>query len=54
MKHPRRAARDPLKGATPVGRETRTHGILTLSCLAPVCARYRLNLSLNLTLNGSN
>ena len=28
MTHPRRAARDPLKGAMPAGRETRTHGIL--------------------------
>jgi hypothetical protein len=28
MTHPRRAARDPLKGAMPADRETRTHGIL--------------------------
>ena len=28
MTHPCRAPRDPLKGAMPAGRETRTHGIL--------------------------
>ena len=28
MTHPSRAPRDPLKGAMPAGRKTRTHGIL--------------------------
>ena len=28
MTHPCRASRDPLKGAMPADRETRTHGIL--------------------------
>jgi hypothetical protein len=33
MTHPCRASRDPLKGAMPAGRETRTHGILALLML---------------------
>jgi hypothetical protein len=48
MTHPRRAARAPLKGAMPVGRETRTHGILALRRQAPELVRFNLNL------NGSN
>ena len=28
MKHPRRALRDPLKGATLVARQSRFHGVL--------------------------
>ena len=45
MDHPRRASRDPLKGAMPAGRGTRTRGILGGDHVAPEmlhsrCARF--------------
>ncbi|MBA4266917.1 MAG: hypothetical protein C0453_17720 [Comamonadaceae bacterium] len=33
MTHPRRASRDPLKGAIPVARQSRFHGISGLEAL---------------------